>query len=288
MWVHLNGRLVEESEARLSVFDRGFLFGDGIFESMRAVAGTVFRLDRHLARLQRSAALIGLDLPAPAASLGESVRALLRENRLADARIRVTVTRGPGSPGDYVEAPGPPTMVMTAASFVGLAGGTHERGVEVAIPGRQQVPRRALDPAIKSISRLHLVLARREAKERGAFEAILLDGDGNLTEGTASNLFLAVRGRLLTPPVPEGGLPGLTREAVIELARQAGIEVIEERLPADSLAAAAEVFLTNTTWEVLPVVAVEGRRVGDGRPGPVATALLARYRDLVRRECGRG
>jgi branched-chain amino acid aminotransferase len=288
VWVHLNGRLVDEAEARVSVFDRGLLFGDGVFESMRAVAGTVFRLDRHLIRLQRSASLIGLSLPEPASAIGEAARGLLRRNGLADARIRVTVTRGPGSPGDYVAAPGPSTLVITASPFSGLGGESHARGVTVALSARRQIPPQALNPAIKSISRLHLVLARREAQERGAFEAILLDGDGHLTEGTASNLFLVTRGRLRTPPVPEEGLPGLTREAVIELAREAGIEVIEERLPARALEEAGEVFLTNTSWEVLPVVAVEGRPVQDGRPGPIASDLLARYRQLLRRECVHG
>ena len=286
MRIHVNGSLVPESEAAVSVFDRGFLFGDGVFESMRAVRGTIFRLGRHLARLERSAALIGLEPPGVPAGLGEAAVELLRANRLADARLRLTLTRGPGRPGDYAHAPGPPTVVISAAPFTGIEAALHERGVAVAIPERRQVPPEVLDPTIKSISRLSLVLARREAAARGAHEAILLDAAGNLTEGTASNLFLVAGGRLLTPRVPGEALPGITREAVIEVARAAGIEIEEAPVPAAMLQRAEEVFLTNSSWEVLPVVRVDGRPIGAGRPGPVARDLLGRYRDLLRRECG--
>ena len=288
MWVHLNGRLVEESRARLSVFDRGFLYGDGIFESMRAVGGVVFRERRHLERLGRSADGIGLVLPMPASGFSAAVRELLDRNRLTDARIRITVTRGEGRPGDYVESQGPPSVVIAVARFDGLDPTLHRNGVRVVIAHRQQIPPEALDPAIKSISRLGSVLARREARGGGAFEAILLDGEGNLTEGTVSNLFLVLGGRLRTSPAPAGGLPGITRAAVAELARAASVGFSEERLPARLLETADEVFLTNTTWEVLPVVEVDGRPVGTGVPGPVARGLLARYRELVHLECSAG
>ena len=286
MRVHLNGRLVRESEGVVPVCDRGLLFGDGIFESMRAVRGRVFRLDRHLARLRRSAAAIGLALPDRLADLGRDVAELLRANGLSDARVRLTVTRGPGRPGDYLFAPGPPTVPMIAAPFRGLDPALHERGVALVVSRRRQVPPESIDPSIKSISRLGSVLARREADDGGAFEAVLLDLHGHLTEGTASNLFLVEGGRLRTPPVPEGGLPGVTREAVLELARLEGIDAAEERLPAARLHAAHEVLLTNASWEVLPAVSVDGKPVGGGKPGPVARTLLARYRDLLRRECG--
>jgi branched-chain amino acid aminotransferase len=161
----------------------------------------------------------------------------------------------------------------------------YRSGVRAVIPRRRQVPPETLDPAIKSISRLGSVLARREARERGGFEAILLDAGGHLTEGTVSNFFVVEGGRLLTSPAPAGGLPGITREAVLELARAAGIEVSEERLPASLLQGCQEAFLTNTSWEVLPVVQVDDRPIGEGIPGPVARDLLLAYRDLVGREC---
>lgn len=285
VWIHLNGRLVAEDEARVSVFDRGFLYGDGVFESMRAVGGGVFRLDRHLQRLRRSAEGIGLDLPVRPSGLTAAVKGLLEANRLRDARIRVTVTRGAGRPGDYVEALGPPTVVISASEFAGLDPALHREGVAVVIPSRRQIPPESIDPRIKSISRLGSVLARREARDRGAFEAILLDGLGNLTEGTVSNLFLVEGGRLRTSAAPSEGLPGITREAVIEIARASPIEVAEEALPSRRLFAADEAFLTNTSWEVLPVVRADGRPIGGGVPGPVARELLARYRELLWREC---
>jgi len=285
VWIHLNGRLVADSEAVVSVFDRGFLYGDGVFESLRTVGGGPFRLDRHLQRLQRSAQGIGLDLPLPLSGLAAAVGELLEANHLKDARLRVTVTRGAGRPGEYVEARGPATVVISAAAFAGPDPALHREGVAVAIPTRRQIPPEAIDPQIKSISRLSSVLARREARDRGAFEAILLDRLGNLTEGTVSNVFLVEGGRLRTPEAPSGGLPGITREAVIEIARAATIEVAEEPLPSGRLFAADEAFLTNTSWEVLPVVDVDGRPIGGGVPGPVARRLLAGYRELLGREC---
>ncbi len=288
MWVHVNGRLVEEPQALLSVFDRGFLFGDGIFESMRSVGGVVFREGRHLERLARSAAGIDLVLPVPASDLSAATREVLDRNRLPDARIRITVTRGPGRPGDYVGAEGPPSVVIAATRFAGLDPALYRDGVRVAVARRRQIAPAALDPAIKSIARLTSVLARREAAQAGAFEAILLDEAGHLTEGTASNLFLVHGGRLRTPPVPAGGLPGITRAAVVELARQASIGCAEEALPAALLGTADEVFLTNTSWEVLPVIAINARPVGAGAPGPVTRRLRDGYRELVRLECGAG
>ncbi len=283
--VHVNGRLVPEDEAALSVFDRGFLFGDGLFESMRSLGGTVFRLDRHQARLRHAAALVGFEAEAALAGIPDAIAGLLRANRLGDARIRVTVTRGPGLPGDYAAAPGPPTVVIAAAPFAGIDPELRRRGVAVAIPRRRQLPAATLDPSIKTTSRLHAVLARREAQAAGAFEAVLLDESGHLTEGTVSNLFLVAGGALLTPPAPGAGLPGVTRGAVLEIAPAMGLPAREEPLRTDRLRDASEAFLTNTSWEVLPAVRFDGRPVGTGVPGPITLDLAARFAALMRREC---
>jgi len=284
--INLNGRLVPEQEGVVSVFDRGFLFGDGVFESMRAYDGRVFRLPQHLNRLERSAALVGLEGGPAGARLATAIGELLSVNRLGDARLRLTLTRGEGRPGDYIGTVGPPTLVISASPFAGLDGALVDAGVPVTIASRRAVPADCVDPAIKSISRMASVLARREASESGAFETILVDATDRLTEGTSSNLFLVTGGgRLLTPAAPGGALPGVTRAAVLEVAAAAGLEIREADLPVGLLGAADEVFLTNTSWEVLPVARVDGRPVGHGRPGPVTRNLLARYRDLVRREC---
>src|SRR2546425_864866 len=181
---------------------------------MRAVAGVVFRQDRHLERLLQSADGIGLGLSQIRPGLPTTIRELLETNALHDARIRITVTRGAGRPGDYVEALGPPTVVISGAPFEGVDEAPHRTGVHAVIPRRRQVPPETLDPAIKSTSRLGSVLSRREARDRGGFEAILLDAGGHLTEGTVSNFFLVAGGRLLTSPAA-GSLPRVTREAGI-------------------------------------------------------------------------
>ncbi|MGH9750956.1 MAG: aminotransferase class IV, partial [Candidatus Polarisedimenticolia bacterium] len=286
MWVHLDGRLVPEEEARVSVFDRGFLFGDGIFETLRAVRGRLFRCDQHLERLRRSARLADLELPVPAEVLRAEVVEVLERSGLEEARLRITVTRGPGRPGDLAGGAGPATRVITAAPFVPLEPRLVAGGVAIAVPGRRQMPATVLDPAIKATSRLHLVLARREARARGAFEAVLLDAAGRLTEGTVSNIFLVRGGRLLTPAVPLSGLPGVTRQAVLEAAREAGIDAGEPPLPAAALLEAEEIFLTNTSWEVLPVTRVDGRAAGGGRPGPLTGRLHQLYRSVLAGECG--
>jgi len=285
--VLINGRPVDESAALIRVADRGFLFGDAIFESMRAGGGRVFRLERHLDRLERSAALVELaGLPARA-DLAAEVDEVLTANRLVDARLRLTISRGAGRPGDYVGVEGPPTRVLTATPFAGLERSVVEAGVRVAISARRALPAECLDPAVKSTSRIMSVLARREAQRRGAWEALLLDATGGLTEGTASNVFVVEDGVVHTPSTAGWALPGVTRGAVIEAAAEAGIAVIEGHVPVTRLERATEVFLTNTSWEVLPVVEVDGRPIGSGRPGPVAADLLVRYRAMVRRESGR-
>ena len=286
MLVLVNGNTVDEATAAIRIGDRGFLFGDAIFESMRASRGTVFRLGRHLDRLERSAALVEFAALPGRAILEAEVAEVLAANRLAEARLRLTITRGIGRPGDYVGVEGPPTRVLAATPFAGLEASIVDSGVAVCISSRRAVPADCLDPAVKSTSRIVSVLARREAQRRGAFEAILLDHAGRITEGTASNLFIVEGGVLRTPSAEGGALPGVTRGAVIEVAAEAGLTVIEAALPADLLTGAAEAFLTNSSWEVLPVVAVDGHPLGNGLPGPVARDLLARYRALMRRECG--
>jgi branched-chain amino acid aminotransferase len=284
--VLVNGRAVDESAATVRISDRGFLFGDAIFESMRACAGKVFRLERHLDRLERSAVLVEFaGLPARAL-LEAEVAEVLAANRLLEARLRLTITRGGGRAGDYVGVEGPPTRVLIATPYVGLDESVVEAGVRVCLASRRAVPPECLDPAVKTTSRIVPVLARREAQRRGAFEALLLDATGGVTEGTASNVFVIEDGVLRTPSAEGGALPGVTRAAVIEVAAEAGLAVVEAPLPPARFASASEVFLTNSSWEILPVVAVDERPIGPGRPGPVTRDLLTRYRALVRRECG--
>ena len=285
MQVLLNGLPIPEAAAAIPISDRGFLFGDALFESMRAYGGVVFRLDRHLERLAQGAAIVGFEAMPDAALLAREVGMVLALNGLLDARVRLTVSRGRGRPGDYVGVDGPPHRVVQASAFAGPDPRHRREGVRIAIADRRAVPASSLDPSIKTTSRMASVLARREAAARGAFEAILLDEAGRVTEGTASNLFVVERGALLTPPVGGAALPGVTRAAVLEAAAEAGIEATEASIAVERLLRADEIFLTNSSWEVMPVVAIDATTVGDGHPGPVSRLLLERYGALVRREC---
>jgi branched-chain amino acid aminotransferase len=288
MQVLLNGRPTPEADASIPIDDRGFLFGDALFESMRAYGGVVFRLDRHLERLAQGAAIAGFEAMPDAALLAQEVAAVLAINDLRDARIRLTVTRGRGRPGDYVGVASPPNRVVQASAFAGPDPAWQRDGVAVSLAARRAVPAASLDPSIKTTSRMVSVLARREAAAAGAFEAILLDLDGRVTEGTASNLFLVEHGELRTPPVGGTALPGVTRAAVMEAAAEAGIAATEAPITVERLRGADELFLTNSSWEVMPVVRLDAVTVGDGRPGPVSRRLLERYRALVRCECAGG
>ncbi len=287
-WVWLNGAVVSGPEARVSVFDHGFLYGDGVFETARSWRGRVFRWVRHRERLGRSLTAARMELPFPLSDLDAAIESCLEANGLRDARIRLTITRGQGGPGlEAVGDPPSPTVVVAASPWRPLPEEKYRNGVSAIVPRIRQTGRGSLDPALKSISRVHLVLARLEATQKGAHEAILLADDGVVTEGTVSNVFLVRDGVIRTPSLESGILEGVTREAVLELARSRARGVEEGRLARPDLAAAEEIFLTNTSWGVLPVTRLDGSPVGDGRAGPAAAELGGRLADLVDSECGR-
>lgn len=283
--VYLNGRFVRADRARISAFDRGFSYGDGLFETLRAYAGWVFALDRHLRRLRKGAAQIGLPMDADVDHWRGVMSRLLRRNRLTsvESSLRLTVTRGPDILGTLVppEVPSAPTVLLVA------------RPVEEAIAERQQAGIGVItiqwgDPfnplGIKSLNYLYHMLAMVRAKERGAQEAIFVASDGSIVEGATSNVFCVANGVVTTPPEDAGLLPGITREVVIELGRKEGLDVREASLPLDALLGADEAFLTGSVKEVMPVVAIDTRRLGAGRPGPITRLLQQRYREAVEAE----
>jgi branched-chain amino acid aminotransferase len=279
-WVWLNGRMVRGAEATVSVFDRAFLLGDGLFETMRAMGGRIFRLDRHLARLQRGAGRLRLPLPAAAPELARAIQETLQANGLEEAAVRLTVSRGPGPPGPGIQEAGPAVVVIAARSFTGYPGRWYEPGATAIISTVVKNERSPLC-AVKSISYAEHVLARTEAAERGADEALLVNTLGNLVEGSSTNMFAVVHGCLHTPDLASGCLPGITREAVLEIARKAGLTVREAPLAPATVAGWDEAFLTNSLLDVAPLVQVDGLPVGGGRPGPVTSLLAERYRDLM-------
>lgn len=286
--VWIDGSILPAAEARVSVFDRGLLLGDGVYETLLLRHGRLFRWREHEQRLWQSLSLARIALPLAPAALAEAILACAAANTLSEARVRLTVTRGEGGPG-FERLPGSaPCVIIALGQAPPVPPETLREGVAAAVARIRQTGRDNLDPALKSISRIHLALARLEAEESGAREAILLGSDGILREGTASNVFFVRGGKLQTPSLDCGILQGVTRGAVLELAGNRGIAWEEGRYEADALREAEEVFLTNTSWGVLPVSRLDGRPVGAGRSGPIALQLAAAMQDLVERECGGG
>ena len=280
--VWLNGTLLPEDEARISPFDRGFLLGDAVFETMRTYGGRPFRVDEHLARLRRSCEAARLPYPEDAR---EALDAALRANGLADAALRVTVSRGPGGRGASPRGAGPATVLVTAVP-VEPRPDVWERGLRLAMSRR---PRPAgVDPGVKTTNYLANVLAKAEAEDAGADDALFVDADGLAVEATQANVFAVLRGALVTPPLSSGCLPGVTRAALLDLAPHAGLRAEERGLARAALHEADEVFLSASVLEVAPVVALDGVQVGGGRPGPVARRLHALYRKEAERQAGSG
>jgi len=269
--------MVPEHEAVVSVFDHGFLYGDGIYETMRAYDGTVFMLDRHLERLSRSASLIQLDLPHLQMIRG-AVCETLQANGLKNAYVRVTISRGKGPAGlDPALCPRP-TLVVIAEEFRQYPARLYAEGVRLVIAKTRRNLAQALDPKIKSLNFLNNILAKIEAKERNAYEAIMLNANGFIAEGTVSNIFFVRAGILRTPSVDVGVLDGITRELVISLAQKNGIPVEEGRYLPEDICSASEVFFTNTTSEIMPVAQIEDIRY---EIGAVTGALRGHYREYV-------
>lgn len=264
MFIFLDGLIVPESQAVVSVYDHGFLYGDGVYETMRSYGGIVFMLRRHMERLARSAALIRLEAPE-GESLIDAVYETLEANKLSDAYIRVTLSRGKGPIGLDPGLCGKHTLVVIAEQFREYPVSCYEDGVQFVFAKTLRNLADAIDPKIKSLNFLNNILAKMEAKERGAYEAIMLNAAGFLTEGTVCNIFFVGKGVLYTPSLEAGILDGITRELVVGLARREGIRVEEGMFLPSDLLGASEVFFTNTTAEVMPVTRVEGVRFEVGK-----------------------
>ena len=283
--VYLNGRLVPRLDARLSPFDHGFLYGYGLFETMRAYDGHIFRLDSHVTRLRCSAESIGLThsiltTEEGKQSLKVACMATLEANDLKDARIRLTVSAGEG---DMTPDPGTcssPTIVITARTLVPLPPKKYETGFKAAVSFLRRNSQSPLS-RLKSTCYMESILARTAARDAGYDEAIFLNEQGYLAEGSTTNVFLVSHGELITPCFESGVLPGITRDAVLEIARTSNIKATERWVEPNELIEAEEAFITNSVLELMPLVSVEGRTIGTGKPGKLTGALLFAYRKLV-------
>lgn len=286
--IYLNGRLVPRAEARLSPFDHGFLYGYGLFETMRAYSGHIFRLDRHLTRLRRSARILGLThsalhLAEGRDSLEVACAETLQANGLKIARLRLTVSAGEG---DVTPDPGTcshPTILVTARNLVAPPAQKYESGYAAILSSLRRNTRSPLS-RVKSTCYVENTLARMEARAARCDEAILLNEQGCLAEGSMTNLFLVHGGKLITPSLESGVLAGITREAVLEIARCADIGTLERQVHPDELLKADEAFLTNCILELVPLTRFEGKPIGTGKPGQLTRELMAAYRRLVNEE----
>ncbi len=288
MWIYLNDKFVPKEDAVVSVFDHGFLYGDGVYETLRAYRGRIFMLAEHLARLERSASLIQLPLPIGLDSLADLLRESLDRNQLREAYLRVTISRGAGEIGLDPALCKRPTLVVITLPFQPYPESFYTQGVAVIVAKTRRNAPEALPPQAKSLNFLNNVLAKLEAIEAGAHDALMLNQQDEVTEGTTSNVFVVQGARLRTPAVECGILDGITRSLVLRLARELGIPTEETRLTVDDLIRADECFLTNTTQEILPVTRVDGGAIGGGRPGPLTRRLHGLFRaDLDRLLDGR-
>ena len=278
--IYLNNKLVPGNKALISVFDHGFLYGDGIFETLRAYKGTVFMLDEHMDRLFRSASMIGLTIPQRPGTIKKAVYKTMEANRLDDAVIRITVSRGAGPPGLNPALCPKPTFVIFASAFKKYPGQYYRKGVKVAIVNTRRNYNKALDPRIKSLNFLNNILAKTDAEKAGAYEAIMLNYRGYIAEGTISNIFFAGNNVLCTPSINTGILDGITRRIILDIAKELKIKTMEGKFRPEEIYNAEEIFISNTTMEVMPVTEIDNKKISPA-PGKITKALARAFRRKV-------
>ena len=286
--VNVNGVVTPPGEARISPLDRGFLFGDSVYETIRTYAGRPFRLGEHLERLRRSAERLGIPHEKTPVDVEAEVRRTLAEAANPESAVRVVLSRGVGPVGYDPAGAGPPTCVVFVRPLAPSPAAWRREGVDVAVVGVTRNAVTALDPAIKSSNLLNNYLAWSEATRLGAWEAIQVNAAGRLTEGSSSNLFIVRGRRLATPPPEDGILLGITRDLALDLARREGIPAAQTSIGPEDLREADEAFLTSTLKGILPVRRCDGWPIRDGRPGPVTRRLMDRFEALVQEETKAG
>lgn len=280
--VYISGSLYPKPEAKISVYDHGLLYGDGVFEGMRSYGGKVFRLSEHLDRLWQSAQAILLEIPMSTEEMEAAVYQTLRANDIQDGYIRLMVTRGAGALGLDPYKTSDPQVIIIADSITLYPSEYYENGLEIVTASTIRNHPAALSPRIKSLNYLNNILAKIEGLQAGCVEALMLNTKGEVAECTGDNIFLVREETLLTPPVDAGILEGITRAAVIELADDQGIPVRETTLTRHDVYIADECFLTGSAAEVIPVVKIDNRVIGSGSPGPITRRLLEKFHELTR------
>ena len=285
MKVYINGKFYEKTEAKISVFDHGLLYGDGVFEGIRSYSRLVFKLKEHIERLFESAHTIMLNIPLSKEGMIKAVVETLKKNNLKDAYIRLVVTRGEGDLGlDPRKCEGRASVIIITDKIALYPEKFYREGLEiVTVPTIRNLPE-ALNPQIKSLNYLNNILAKIEAINAGCDEAIMLDSLGYVAECTGDNIFIVKRNHLYTPPQCMGTLRGITRDSVLEIARKDKIPVHEHVLTRHELFISDECFLTGTAAEIVPVVKVDGRVIGTGKPGKLTLSLMKKFKELTKKE----
>ena len=279
--IYISGKFVPQEDAKISVFDHGLLYGDGVFEGLRSYRGKVFRLREHIRRLYESAKAIWLEVPMSQDEMCDAVNEAVSRNKIEDGYIRLVVTRGAGTLGLDPNRCSDPQVIIIADAISLYPKELYEKGLEIITASVQRTHPAALSPRIKSLNYLNNILAKIEGLQAGCIEALMLNHKGEVAECTGDNIFLVRNGVLYTPPLDAGILGGITRDAVIEAARGAGIEVREVPLTKHDVYIADECFLTGTAAEVVPVVTVDSRTIGTGKPGPMTRDLEKRFHKLT-------
>jgi branched-chain amino acid aminotransferase len=280
--IYIDGKFYSEANAKISVFDHGLLYGDGIFEGIRFYNGRVFRLEEHLHRLWDSARSICLEIPMTMREMTEAVLETIRQNHLRDGYIRLLVTRGIGNLGLNPTQCKSPSVIIIAATIALYHEDFYKKGLTIVTCATRRSSPAALNPAVKSLNYLNNVMARIEANLAGADEALMLNDAGNVAECTADNVFIAKHGQIVTPPVTAGALRGITRSVVFEIAAELGVKILETDITRHDVFVADECFLTGTAAEIVPVVKADGRSIGKGKPGPITARIIARFREMTR------
>src|SRR5690349_1902296 len=282
MKIYIDGKYLDEQSAKISVFDHGLLYGDGIFEGIRAYHGRVFKLKEHIDRLFYSAKALLLEIPLTHQEVMDAVVETCRQNKLRDGYIRLVVTRGAGTLGLNPNRCKNPSVIIIADKIQLYPPELYKRGMDIVTVPTTRNLHSALNPAIKSLNYLNNILAKIEANNSGCEEAIMLNAEGFVSECTGDNLFIVKEGQLQTPPLSAGALYGITRKVVMEIAADSGLKVAEPNLTRHDLFNADECFLTGSGAEVVPIVKIDGRIIGNGKPGPITQRLVAQYHALTK------
>ncbi|MCL2119399.1 MAG: branched-chain-amino-acid transaminase [Planctomycetaceae bacterium] len=281
--IYINGEFFDKDNAKISVFDHGLLYGDGVFEGLRCYNGKVFRLEQHIDRLWDSAKSLAIEIPMTKTEMIQATQKAVLLNNVNEGYIRIVVTRGIGDLGLDPYVCGPPQVIIIAAQLALYPKELYETGLDIVTAGTMRMPPAALNPRVKSLNYLNSIMAKIEALRAGCEEALMLNHKGEVSECTGDNIFIIKNGVLMTPPIDAGILEGVTRNVVLELAAQLGIPAKETAFTRHDVFVADECFLTGSAAELIPVVSIDKRTIGNGKPGPITKQLLDAFHEVVKR-----